>query len=433
MPRKILIIGNGISGVTAARFIRKMSGKDEITIISDETDHFYSRTALMYIYMGHMRYRDTKPYEDWFWEKNRIALVRDYVEEIDVGSKRATLRGGRRFEYDVLIIATGSRSNMPEWPGRDLAGVQGLYGMPDLEAMERNTAGVERAVVVGGGLIGIEMAEMLHSRHIPVTFIVREAGYMDYVLPAEEAAMIGEEIRAHGIDLRLATELKELLGDRQGRVRAAVTGRGEEIPCGFAGLTVGVHPNADLVRRSDVETNLGVLVNEYFETNVDDVYAVGDCAEFRTDGIGSKRIEQLWYTGRMHGKAVARTICGDRTAYDPGPFFNSAKFFSIEWQTYGSITPVRGPGVDTLLWQDVRRKQSVRIDFEKEGRRVLGFNLLGVRYRHDVCERWLRAERSIDYVLAHLSEANFDPEFARRHEPQLTQSYHSRRRAGTLV
>src|SRR5690606_11425084 len=108
MSRQVLIIGNGVAGVTAARMIRKL-GDDRITIVSDETDHFYSRTALMYVYMGHMRYRDIKPYEDWFWEKNRIDLVRDRVERIDAHGKRAYLRSGSSLEYDALLIATGSR------------------------------------------------------------------------------------------------------------------------------------------------------------------------------------------------------------------------------------------------------------------------------------------------------------------------------------
>lgn len=414
MSRRVVIIGNGISGITAARFIRKRS-EDDITIVSDETEFFYSRTALMYIYMGHMRFEDTKPYEDTFWERNDLQTVNDRVVRIDTSSKQLHLGSGDTLGYDVLLIATGSKSNVFDWPGTDLDGVQGLYGMPDLKRMEAATRGIDRAVVVGGGLIGIEMAEMLHARQIPVTFLVREASYMDYLMPLEESETINEEIRRHGIDLRLGTELKEILGDGEapssGRTRAVVTTDGQEIPCEFVGIAVGVHPNIDVVRDSGIETHRGVLVDEYFATNVEDVYAVGDCAEFRVDGIGSKRIEQLWYTGRMHGKTVARSICGEPTSYDPGPFFNSAKFFTIEWQTYGTIHPERPDGVETVLWQNGRRL--VRIDYDADA--VLGFNVMGVRFRHAVCERWLREERSIDYVLEHLREADFDPEFERRH------------------
>ncbi len=425
MPRHVVIIGNGITGVTAARFVRKLSDH-AVTIISDETDHPYARTALMYVYMGHVRYQDTKLYEDFFWPKNDFRLVRDFVERIDTGAKRLHLRDGAPLAYDALLIATGSQSNTFGWPGQDLDGVQGLYGMPDLDAMEAATQGMaergERALVVGGGLIGVEMAEMLHSRHIPVTFLVRESAYMDYLLPPEEAAMVGQEIRAHGIDLRLAAELKEILPDEHGRARAVVTTEGEEIPCRFVGLTVGVHPNVAVTKGSDIETNRGLLVNEYFETSAPGVYAAGDCAEFRADGIGHRRIEQLWYTGRRHGKTVARTLCGHRIAYDRGVFFNSAKFFSLEYQTYGEILPTPLDGQETLFWQHPNGKHSIRINYASEDGRVLGFNLMGVRFRHAVCERWILEGRPLDDVLAHLHEANFDPEFFRRHEVSLRRA-----------
>ena len=280
MSKRVVIIGNGISGITAARYVRKWSDHI-ITVISAETDHFYSRTALMYIYMGHMRYEDTKPYEDHFWKKNRIELVRDYVHTIQTDQKKLQLGSGRSIDYDVLIIAVGSKSRFFGWPGQDLRGVQGLYGIPDLENMEQYTRGINRAVVVGGGLIGIEMVEMLHARHIPVTFLVREKSYFSHVLPPEESEIINQEIRDHHIDLRLQTELKEARGDADQRVKSIVTTEGEEIECQFLGITTGVTPNIDIVAQSDVETNRGVLVNEYFETSIPDVYAIGDCAEYR--------------------------------------------------------------------------------------------------------------------------------------------------------
>ena len=111
MPQHLVIIGNGIAGVTTARHVRKRDSEMKITIISAESDHFYSRPALMYIYMGHMRYQDTKPYEDWFWPKNRIELVRALVTKIDTDAKTLHFDDGRTIGYDKLVIATGSKSN----------------------------------------------------------------------------------------------------------------------------------------------------------------------------------------------------------------------------------------------------------------------------------------------------------------------------------
>ncbi|QXD15369.1 FAD-dependent oxidoreductase [Rhodocaloribacter litoris] len=421
----IVIVGNGITGITTARFVRKWSNH-RITVISAESDHFYSRPALMYLYMGHLTYAQTKPYDDGFWERNDIELLRDYVRSIDTEARRLHLSSGNTLHYDRLVLATGSKSNRFGWPGEDLDGVQGLYGLQDLERMERNTRGIERAVVVGGGLIGVEMAEMLHSRGIQVTFLVRERSYMDYLLPPEESEMVNRHLCRHGIDLRLSTELREILPDEAGRVRAVVTTGGEEIPCRFVGLAVGVHPNVDVTEGSGIETNRGILVNTYFETNVPGVYAAGDCAEFREPPPGRKRIEQLWYTGRMHGYTLARTLCGERTPYRPGVFFNSAKFFDIEYQTYGDVAPVPREGEETLFWQHPSGDKSIRINFRRDDHRVLGFNLMGVRYRHEVCAGWIRQRRPMPYVLAHLGAANFDPEFFARYERELVAQYNAR-------
>lgn len=431
----VVIIGNGIAGITAARHVRKRSDVP-ITVVSAESDHFFSRTALMYIYMGHMTYENTKPYEDWFWEKNRIDLVRGYVDQVDVEGKKIRLAGGQHLPYSSLIVASGSKSNKFGWPGQDLSGVQGLYSLQDLELMEGSTAGVERAVVVGGGLIGIEMAEMLHSRGIPVTFLVREASWMEFAFPAEESQMINREIRAHGIDLRLATEIERVEGDERGRVRAVVTkasdgkaseGKASEtIPCQFVGLTVGVSPNVDFLRGSAIELDRGVLVDDHLRTSAADVFAAGDCAQLRDPKPGRRPVEPLWYTGRMMGETIARTLCGEETAYDPGIWFNSAKFFDLEWQVYGQVPAKLGDGEETLYWEHPQGGRAVRINYRSEGRVVTGFQLLGIRYRHELCERWIADGRSLSYVLENLGAANFDPELYRQYEGELVALYNRR-------
>ncbi|MDA8019642.1 MAG: FAD-dependent oxidoreductase [Thermoanaerobaculia bacterium] len=428
MP-KIVVLGNGIAGITAAREIRKRSD-DEILVISGESDHFFSRTALMYIYMGHMTYENTKPYEDWFWEKNRIRLLRAWVRQLDPGAKLLHLANGGSVAYDVLILATGSKSNKFGWPGQDLDGVQGLYGLQDLSTMEESTRGIDRALVVGGGLIGIEMVEMLRSREIPVTFLVREKKWMDFVFPPEEAEMVGRHIAEHGVDLRLATELERIEDDGNGRVRAAfVKGTGDEISCGFLGLTVGVSPNVDFLRDVDgagLEIERGILVDDHLRTSVPDVYAIGDCAQVREPAPGRRPVEALWYVGRRMGQTVARTICGESTPYDPGLWFNSAKFMDIEYQVYGKITAQPGDGEASLYWEHADGMRSIRLQYREEDLRILGFNLMGVRYRHETCHQWITEGRDLPYVLENLGAANFDPEFYAQHEQELVRQFNER-------
>lgn len=420
----VVIIGNGISGITAARFIRKHSDF-AITIISNESDEFFSRTALMYVYMGHMRLRDTHPYEPGFWKKNRIDRKRGWVQKIDQGDRVLHLADGEQIRYDRLIIATGSRSNKFGWPGQDLDRVHGLYHLQDLAAMEAASAGLERAVIVGGGLIGVEMAEMFHSRHIPVTFLVREASFWDIVLPPEESAMINRHLQEHGIDLRLSTELQEIVGDENGRAVGVVTQSGEEISCGFVGLTVGVSPNIGFLQNSGIEVKRGVLVDENLQTNIPGIYAIGDCAEMRTPQPGRRPIEAVWYTGRMMGETVAHNICNpdNAVAYNPRIWFNSAKFFDIEYQVYGDIRAQAPANHHSLYWEHPDGRRSIRIVYDGSTEVVLGFNVMGVRYRHEVCQHWLAQKATIETVLRELPLANFDPEFFPVYEAFVLANY----------
>tara|TARA_R110001599_G_scaffold328184_2_gene541502 strand:+ start:2004 stop:3338 length:1335 start_codon:yes stop_codon:yes gene_type:complete len=418
----IVIIGNGISGITTARHIRKLSDH-KITVISAETDHFYSRTALMYVYMGHMKYENIKPYEDWFWKKNRIDLKRAFVEKVDTEGKTLHFSGGETMAYDKLVIATGSKSNMFGWPGQDLEGVQGLYSYQDLETMEANTKNISRGVIVGGGLIGIEMAEMLRSRNIPVTFLVREESFWDNVLPSGESQMINRHIKEHHIDLRLTTELKEIISDENGRVKAVITGTGETIKCEFVGLTAGVSPNIGLLKGSGIETKRGVLVDPFLKTNIDNVYALGDCAEFLEPNGERKNIEQVWYTGRMMGEALARTLCDKPTKYEPGHWFNSAKFFDIEYQTYGWVWAKAKENEGDFYWEHKNGKICLRLRWEKSTSKLLGVNNFGFRLRHHAFDKWFKEGRTVDYALEHLKDANFDPELYKTYEAEIIAQF----------
>jgi len=425
----IVIIGNGIAGVTAARHIRKNSDK-KITIVSAETDYFFSRTALMYVYMGHMKFEHTQPYEDWFWKKNRINLVKGFVTKVDHNGKTLVLKNGPAISYDKLIIATGSKPNKFGWPGQDLDGVQGLYSKQDLDMLEANAPNKEacpRAVIVGGGLIGIELAEMLRSRDIPVTFLVREKSFWDGVLPSGESQLINEHILEHHIDLRLETNLVEIIADENDRAKAVKTDKGDTIACNVVGLTAGVGPNIDFLRDSGIELGRGVKVNRFLETNIQDVYAIGDCAE-QHEGIGNRRtVEAVWYTGRMMGETVAQTICGNSRKYNPGHWFNSAKFLDVEYQTYGWVfsDKAKKEYEQHFHWRHQKENICVTVAFHKDSQKFLGINTFGIRMRHEIFDRWLTEERDIDYVMEYLKDANFDPEFYAQYETEVVSKYNS--------
>ena len=422
--KHVVIIGNGIAGVTAARHIRKKSDH-KITIISKETDYFFSRTALMYVFMGHMKFEHTQPYENWFWKKNRIDLLKAFVKTVDTENQTVKLDDNSVLKYDDLIIATGSKPNKFGWPGQDLKAVTGMYSKQDLDTITQYSKDCKRAVIVGGGLIGIEMAEMLVSKNIPVTFLVREASFWNGVLPAPESEMINRHIKEHHIDLRLETNLVEILSDENGRARAIVTDKGETIACNLVGLTAGVSPNVDFLKDTNIELGRGVLVNRMLETNIANIYSIGDCAQ-QHQAIGERRpIEAVWYTGRMMGETVARTITGTPSEYKPGHWFNSAKFLDIEYQTYGWIWAEPRENEARFYWEYKDGKKCIHFNYDKTSRQFIGLNTFGIRLRHNMFDKWLKEERSVEYILEHLKDANFDPEFYSKHEKEILEKFNT--------
>lgn len=416
----IIIIGNGITGITAAQTIRQLSDH-KITVISGENQHLYARTALMYLYLGQLKYENIKPYEDWYWKENKIELLQAWVNAIDLSSKSIVLASGEKMHYDKLLLATGSKTRFYNWPGQDHKGVHGFYNLQDLANIEIATIEKGPAVIVGGGLIGVELAEMLHSRGIETTILVRDTHYWGKNLPTEEAEMIRKRLDKNGIKLKLRITLKELKSDKNGNVCTVITEQGESLPCNFVGIATGVTPNIDLAKNAMLATQKGILVNEFLETSQPDVYAAGDCAELAFAG---NRVEQLWYTGRLQGETVAYNICGKNILYTRGVPFNSAKFFDLEFQSYGSVNPEINEDENTLFWQNKEATKSIRLNYLNDGKRTItGFVLLNVRYRQEVCEKWILEKQPLEFVLKNLAKANFDPEFHRRHEKSILHVY----------
>jgi len=422
----IVIIGNGISGVTAARHIRKKSTQ-AITIISSESKYFFSRTALMYVFMGHMKFEHTQPYEAQFWEKNNIKLSQENITKIDTDRNILLTGSGKEIEYSKLIIASGSKPNKFGWKGQNASRVSGLYSKQDLDYIDKTAENCESAVIVGGGLIGIELAEMMLSRNIEVHFLVRQELYWSDVLPEQDSRLIMDHLKKHhGLHMYYSTELDEIVTNEKNEAIAVKTTTGKRINCEFVGLTPGVSPSIEFVSSSKIETNRGILVNRHLETSEKNIFAIGDCAEFRNPLEGRKKIEQVWYTGKIMGETVAKSITGERTEYNPGHWFNSAKFFEIEYQTYGEVHNQLQKGHHEFVYQHPRKEILLHFVFEIDSRKFIGINSFGIRLRHPVVNHWLLNEASIDEVLNNLKSANFDPEFYTKYEKDVVAQFNTK-------
>jgi NADPH-dependent 2,4-dienoyl-CoA reductase/sulfur reductase-like enzyme len=425
-----VILGNGVAGIEAALALRARDADARVTLVSSEHEHFFSRPALMYILAGQTRLRDIEPYDRGLYRRMGFERVTGRVAALEADGHALRLADGSRIAYDGLLLAVGSRARPAPWPGAEGPGLHHFVTLGDLAALERDARRGMRAAVIGGGLIGVEVAEILHDRGLAVTFVIREPWYFPNALDREEAALVTEHMRRHGIDVRLGVNVEAVLRGEDGRVRglalapapnneSAETG---ELAVDLVVSTIGVVPNTAFLADSGLELarSGAIEVDDALRTSLPDVWAAGDCANV-TWYDGSRRPEQLWYAARDQGRVAARSMLGDRVSYRRGTWYNSAKFFDLEYTTAGWVpallkgdNTLSDPGPDVRSWfQRVPgRDESQRIVLR--GEEVVGFNMLGSRWDHTRLLAWIAERRSLDWVLARLGQACFDEEFSPR-------------------
>jgi NADPH-dependent 2,4-dienoyl-CoA reductase/sulfur reductase-like enzyme len=418
-----VILGNGVAGMEAALLLRGRDAEAQITIVSAEHEHFFSRPALMYVFAGQTSLRDTEPYDRGLYQRMRFERVCRRVVSLATAPKQLAFADGSRLAYDKLLLSVGSRGRPAPWPGSEGPGVHYFVTLSDLARLDRDARKGGRAVVVGGGLIGVEVAEILRQRGLQVSFVIRERWYFPLALDANESALVAEHLRGHGVDVRLGATVAAVTRDGEGRIRGVRLADGSELPADLVVSTIGVVPNTGFLAGSAVAlAPNGAIETDYaLRTSVADVWAAGDCANV-TWLDGSRRPEQLWYTARDQGRVAARSMLGDEVSYRRGTWYNSAKFFDLEWTTAGWVPASVGPDgeqpaepapdLHTWFQRVPGRLASQRIVVR--GDRVVGFTMLGSRWNHEFLLDWIHERRQLEWVLEHLGEAQFDEEFSPR-------------------
>ena len=406
-----VIIGNGVAGINAANQIRSRDDDARISIISYESDHFFSRTALMYVFCGQLSNRCVEPYERDYYATMNFERLRDTVVAIEPERKQLHLKQHGEFSYDRLLIAAGSVGSVADWPGADLDGVGNFVTWQDLEWMQQQARSARSAVVVGGGLIGIETMEILQQAGIKTHFLIREDHFWPVALNREEGDLVVEHMREHGCTVHLKTKLREIIG-QDGRVVGVTTGDGRTIDCEMTVITIGVRPQTDWLKDSGIERDErgGIVVDDCLKTNIDDIYAAGDCTSVVWFN-GVRRPEQLWYTSRDQGKVAGlnMTLDDNLRSYRRGIFYNSAKFFDIEYTTAGLVN-FGVEGERNWYQQEPGTFFTERVTHLPD-ETVIGFNMLGRRWDHRVLIGWIERKKQLSWVLDHLHEALFDEEF----------------------
>src|SRR5712692_3173414 len=309
----IVIAGGGLTGASAAKALRKDGYTGELLILTGEPSLPFGRPPLSKGYLrGEEDLTGWLPAPPDWYRAHQVELVPGQVSAVDPAAKKVILESGESVRYERLLIATGGRNRRFEVPGAHLPGVHQLRTIADCDAIKQAAKRGARAVVVGSGFIGSEVAASLRQLGLEVTSVMRGEAPLEAVLGREVGSVFGAIHRDAGIKLVAKDEVVRLEGSL--RVERAVTKNGRRIACDLVIVAVGIEPNVEIVKDSGIATRDGILVDASCRTNVAGVFAAGDVANHLHPIFGRVRVEH-YNNAEKQGAAAAGSMLGSRAAY----------------------------------------------------------------------------------------------------------------------
>jgi len=393
---RFVIIGNGVAGVTAAKSLAEGGTGTEVEVYAREAYHYYPRPRLQEFLAGQMEIEDVyfRP-PTWYEERSIAVHLGTEVREIDTAGKRVILVGGESVAYDRLLLATGGHPFIPPIKGVDKQGVYALRTLDDAKAIRERATGAERAVVVGGGLLGLEAARALRALGIGVTVLEMAPFLLPRQLDAEGGSLLRELIGAMGIDVVVGASAQAIVGEEW--ATGVELKDGERIDGDLTIISAGIRSNVNLARNAGLEVNRGVVVDEHLQTSAEDIYAAGDVAEFqgRVYGIIPAALEQA--------RAAALNMLGETSVYQGTMFSNTLKVVGIDCASIGIVHP-EGEGYEELRCS----RAGVYKKLVLEDGHLVGAILLGDTKDVAPISRLIRQKAGVSAHIEHLLNDSFD-------------------------
>jgi NAD(P)H-nitrite reductase large subunit len=337
---KYLIIGNSAGGIGAAEAIREVDRKGAITIVSDEPYPAYSRPLISEYLV------DRYPLEKMlfrpidFYKKNRIqAILGEKAEQLDVGEHTVRLEKGKKIGWERLLLATGGSPIVPQIEGIDHCGVFTFGTLDEAKAIDQYLSQrVSRAVVIGGGLIGVSVTEALTKRGVKVTIVEVKERILNTILDEEASALAEERLKQAGVEIVTGHTVADITSCAGDRVAGITTDNGVSIPCELVIVAIGVQPRTDLAG-TGIKLNRGIVVDRHMASSSADVYACGDAAEAYDFIYGENRLTPIWPNAYLGGRVAGFNMAGVPKEYGGGTAMNSLKYFGLAIVSAGMIDP----------------------------------------------------------------------------------------------
>lgn len=345
MKQKLVMVGNGMAGVAFVEQLLKLNPhKYEITIIGAEPHPNYNRIMLSSVLAGDAELKDIV-LNDWDWYKdNHIELITGHmVTKVDSVNKQVSTDQGLQVEFDELVLATGSLPFMLPLPGADKEGVIAFRDIQDCNTMIETSKKYKKAVVIGGGLLGLEAARGLLNLNMEVSVVHIFQHLMERQLDPTGSQMLRQELEAQGMKFLLEKQSDSIIGKK--RVKGLKFKDGSEVEADLVVMAVGIKPNVQLARDSGLEVNRGIVVNDFMQTSIPGIYSLGECAEHR--GIVYGLVAPLYEQGAVLAKKLAGV---EAAGYAGSVLSTKLKVSGVQVFSAGRFTDE--PGTKALRVQD---------------------------------------------------------------------------------
>jgi NAD(P)H-nitrite reductase large subunit len=358
MQTKYLIIGNSAGGIGTAEAIRQVDKKGALTIVSDEPYPAYSRPLISKYLTGERTLEGIlfRPL-DFYDENNIIFLPGKKVTHLELDDQSAQLEDGEQIAWEKLLLAIGGKPIFPKMKGSGKKGVFTFTNLDDAKEIDRFLDNVKKAVVIGGGLIGLSVTEALIKRGVDVIVVEMKEHVLNTILDQQASMMAEKVLKEAGVEIIAGQTVVKVNG--RGTVEEVILDNGSAIPCDLVVVAIGVSPRPELVRDAKLEINRGVVVDRHMATNHPGVYACGDVAEAYDFVYGENRLTPIWPNAYIGGRIAGLNMAGITDKYPGSTAINSLNYFGIDIASAGMPTAPNDDGYETISKQEGNIYQKV--------------------------------------------------------------------------
>lgn len=397
---KYVIIGNSYAGVGAVEGIRDLDSEGSITMVSDEPYLAYARPLISYNLGGHIASKNMYYRSAAFYKKNKVKLILGKkVMNMSSPRRQISLEDGTIFGYDRLLIATGGLPFIPPIKGLEARNIFSFTKWDDAKKIKKVAHGKKKAVVIGGGLIGLKAAEGMNDLGLQVTIVELGPRILAMALDEISGAIVNRQLRENGIRSITGHTAKEILSDGKNNVCGIILDNDKRLECEVLVVAIGIRPNTDLVKGSHIRVNRGILVDRCMMTSIENIYAAGDVVEAPDILNERDSVIAIVPLAYEQGRVAGYNMAGGRRAYAGGIGMNSVEVYKLPVMTMGITNQINGTYEVKAF-----RKGKVYRKLVFEGNRLVGAVLVGQVDYGGILTRFIRSRADITPIKGELTE-----------------------------